>query len=390
METRKLYYEDCDLRQFTAGVISCQETRGGYAVELDATAFYPEGGGQPCDLGTLADAKVLDVQEKGGKIVHLCDSDLEVGSTVKGIIDWERRFDLMQQHTGEHILSGIIYETYGAHNVGFHLGAEVTTVDFDVMIPARDLEALERRVNQAVFEDLPVQCGYPTAAELEKLAYRSKKALEMPVRIVSVPGYDCCACCGVHTKTTGQVGMVKILSCVKFHQGVRMELLCGGRALSLFQKVWEQNRQVCQVFSAKPLETGAAAKRMNEALAAEKFRATGLQKKLLETVAAGYAGKGYGLHFADDLAPAQVRELADKIAGVCGGIGAVFCGSGFCLVNRNEDVNPLGQKLTRTFGGRGGGKDGVFQGSIHATREQVQAFFEDLYQLPISNYKKEV
>lgn len=341
-------------------------------------------------MGTLADAKVLDVQEKGGKIVHLCDRALEVGSTVKGIIDWERRFDLMQQHTGEHILSGIIYETYGAHNVGFHLGAEVTTVDFDVMIPAQDLEALERRVNQAVFEDLPVQCGYPTAAELEKLAYRSKKALEMPVRIVSVPGYDCCACCGVHTKTTGQVGMVKILSCVKFHRGVRMELLCGGRALALFQKVWEQNRQVCQAFSAKPLETGAAAKRMNEALAAEKFRATGLQKKLLETVAAGYAGKGYGLHFADDLAPAQVRELADKIAGVCGGTAAVFCGSGFCLVNRKEDVKPLGQKLTRTFGGRGGGKDGVFQGSIHATREQVQAFFEDLYQLPISNYKKEV
>lgn len=390
METWKLYYKDCDLRQFTAGVISCQETRGGYAVELDATAFYPEGGGQPCDLGTLADAKVLDVQEKGGKIVHLCDRALEVGSTVKGIIDWERRFDLMQQHTGEHILSGIIHETYGAHNVGFHLGAEVTTVDFDVMIPAQDLEALERRVNQAVFEDLPVQCGYPTAAELEKLAYRSKKALEMPVRIVSVPGYDCCACCGVHTKTTGQVGMVKILSCVKFHRGVRMELLCGGRALALFQKVWEQNRQVCQAFSAKPLETGAAAKRMNEAFAAEKFRATGLQKKLLETVAAGYAGKGYGLHFADDLAPAQVRELADKIAGVCGGTAAVFCGSGFCLVNRKEDVKPLGQKLTRTFDGRGGGKDGVFQGSIHATREQVQAFFEDLYELPVSNYKKEV
>lgn len=388
METRKFYYEDCDLRQFTAGVISCQETRGGYAVVLDATAFYPEGGGQPCDLGTLADAKVLDVQEKGGKIVHLCDRALEVGSTVKGIIDWERRFDLMQQHTGEHILSGVIHETYGAHNVGFHLGTEVTTVDFDVMIPSQDLEALERRVNQAVFEDLPVQCGYPTAAELEKLAYRSKKALEMPVRIVSVPGYDCCACCGVHTKTTGQVGMVKILSCVKFHQGVRMEILCGGRALALFQKVWEQNRQVCQAFSAKPLETGAAAKRMNEALAAEKFRATGLQKKLLETVAAGYAGKGYGLHFADDLAPAQVRELADKIAGVCGGTAAVFCGSGFCLVNRNEDVNPLGQKLTSTFDGRGGGKDGVFQGSIHATREQVQAFFEDLYQLPVSVYKK--
>ena len=374
METRKLYYEDCELKQFSAKVLSCEQTAGGWEVTLDATAFYPEGGGQPCDTGLLGNARVLDVQEKGERVVHLCDRALETGSAVAGVIDWQRRFDLMQQHTGEHILSGVVHEKYGAHNVGFHMGAEVITIDFDVMIPAEDLEELERRANQAVFENLPVNCEYPSPAELEKMSYRSKKALQYPVRIVSTTGYDCCACCGVHTKTTGQVGFIKILSCVKFHQGVRMEMVCGGRALSLFQKVWEQNKQVSAAFSAKPLQTGAAAQRMNEALAQEKFRATGLQKKLLEQTAQRYAGKGNTAHFAEDLEPAQVRELADKIAGCCGGVAAVFCGNSFCLVSHAGDVKELGQRLTQTFGGRGGGKDGVFQGRLSATQEQIQAF----------------
>lgn len=374
MKTRKLFYEDCNLKSFKATVISCQEAKGGYEVVLDATAFYPEGGGQPCDLGMLGDTKVLSVQEQGETIVHLCDRPMEVGSAVSGCVDWQRRFDLMQQHTGEHILSGVICKKYGANNVGFHIGAESVTIDFDVAIPAEELEELERRANRAIFADLPVNCEYPSEEALKNIPYRSKKALEYPVRIVEVPGYDCCACCGVHTKTTGQVGIIKILSVVKFHQGVRMEILCGGRALGLFQKVWEQNRQVSAAFSAKPLETGAAAQRMNEALAAEKFRATGLQKKLLELTAASYAGKGDTVHFAEDLAPAQVRELADRIAACCGGTAAVFCGSNFCLVSHQGDVKVLGQKLIQTFGGRGGGRDGVFQGSITASQAEIQSF----------------
>lgn len=374
MQTQKRYYEDSQLREFTATVLRCEAVKGGWEVTLDATVFYPEGGGQPCDLGTLNDANVLDVQQRGEEIIHMCDKALEAGSTVSGCIDWDRRFDLMQQHTGEHILSGIIHEKYGAHNVGFHMGSDTVTIDFDVMIPAQDLEELERRANQAIFENLPVSCEYPTETELKAIPYRSKKALTPPVRIVSVPGYDCCACCGVHTKTTGQVGLLKILSAVKFHQGVRMEILCGGRALKLFQKVWEQNRQVSSAFSAKPLQTGAAAVRMNEALAQEKFRATGLQKKLLALTAEKYVGKGDVVHFADDLQPAQVRELADKIAASCGGTAAVFCGTSFCLVSHRGDVKELGQKLTQAFGGRGGGRDGVFQGSLNASQKEIQSF----------------
>ncbi|MBQ8796891.1 MAG: alanyl-tRNA editing protein [Oscillospiraceae bacterium] len=371
MNTEKLYYKDAYLAEFTTNVISCEQTEKGYEVILDATAFYPEGGGQPCDHGTLGDAKVLDVQERGGEVIHLCDKPLS--GTVTGVIDWDRRFDLMQQHTGEHILSGVICKQYGANNVGFHIGAETVTIDFDVMIPPEDLEELEEKANTAIWGNAPVVCEYPTKEELENLPYRSKKALEGAVRIVSVPGYDCCACCGTHLKNSGQVGIIKILSAQKFHQGVRMEILCGKRAFAHYQKVWEQNKQVSAAFSAKPLETGAAAQRMNEALAQEKFRATGLQKKLLDMVAESYANRGDAVHFAEDLEPAQVRELADKIAHQCGGMAAVFCGSSFCLVSHKGDVKELGQKLCQEFNGRGGGKNGIFQGSLQAAQKDIEA-----------------
>ena len=373
METKKLYYEDPFMTEFTAAVISCEQTEKGYEVILDATAFYPEGGGQPCDLGTLGDARVTDVQERGEQVVHDCDKP--ASGTVTGKIDWQRRLDLMQQHTGEHILSGVICQKYGCNNVGFHIGAETVTIDFDAAIPQEDIGALETAANRAIWENVPVICHYPEETVLKHLPYRSKKALEGPVRIVSVPGYDCCACCGTHLKTAGQVGLIKILSVVKFHQGVRMEILCGQRALFHYQKVWEQNRLVSAAFSAKPLETGAAAQQMNEALAAEKFRATGLQKKLLDMVAESYVNHGTVVHFAEDLAPAQVRELADKIAQKCGGTAAVFCGNSFCLVNHHGDVKELGQKLTAAFNGRGGGRDGIFQGSLVASTKEILDFF---------------
>ena len=373
MATEKLFYKDSFLAEFTANVISCEEGEKGFAVVLDKTAFYPEGGGQSCDTGILGDAKVTDVQEIGEEVVHYCDKT--VCGAVTGKIDWQRRFDLMQQHTGEHILSGVICGKYGANNVGFHIGADTVTIDFDVMIPSEDIPELEETANKAVWENAPVVCQYPTAQELQNIPYRSKKALDGAVRIVTVPGFDCCACCGTHLKTASQVGIIKILSVVKFHRGVRMEILCGQRAFAHYQKLWEQNKMVSAAFSAKPLETGAAAARMNEALAAEKFRATGLQKKLMALTAESYANCGDAVHFAEDLEPAQVRELADSIAAVCGGTAAVFCGNSFCLVSKEGDVKQLGQKLTAAFSGRGGGRNGIFQGSLTATEEDIRNFF---------------
>ena len=380
METRKLYYEDCMRKSFTATVTGCDQTDKGWRITLDATAFYPEGGGQACDLGTLGAAAVLDVREENGTVYHLCDRPLEAGKTVTGKIDWDRRFDLMQQHTGEHILSGLIHQKYGYHNVGFHMGKETVEVDFDGPIPAEELALLELQANRAVWDDLAVHCWYPSPEELPTVGYRSKRELPWPVRIVDVPGFDKCACCGVHVARTGQVGIIKILSCVKFHQGIRLEMVCGKRALDYLSRIYEQNRQVSQAFSAKILETGAAARRMNEQLAAEKFRAAGLEKQAFRSVAAGYAGKGDILHFEDNLTSSSLRELADAIAETCGGVAAVFSAQddthySMCLIRRNGDVKELGTAAAKVLNGRGGGKPGSFQGSVNATRQQIEDFF---------------
>ena len=377
METRKLYYEDCHQKTFTAQVLSCEETEKGWAVTLDQTAFYPEGGGQACDLGTLADARVLDVREKGEAIVHLCDKP--VTGTVTGAIDWNRRFDQMQQHAGEHIVSGLIHGKYGYHNVGFHVGADVVTIDFDGPIPAEDLAQIEIKANEAVWQNLDIRCWYPARDELPHISYRTKKELPWPVRIVEVPGIDRCACCGVHVKKTGEIGLVKLFSCVKFHQGVRIEMACGGRALEILSRVYEQNRQVSQAFSAKIMETGAAARKVNDALAAEKFRATALEKQVFASVAEGYRDKGNVLHFAEELAPGAVRELADAIASVCGGTAAVFSGGSVCLVKKGGDVKELGSQMAKALDGRGGGKPGFFQGSVKAERGQIEAFFGEIW-----------
>ena len=378
--TRKLYYENSHLYHFTATVVTCVEHPKGYAVTLDATAFYPEGGGQACDLGTLGEARVLDVQEQGEMVVHLCDRPLNVGDRVEGIIDEVRRFDLMQQHTGEHIVSGIVCARYGYHNVGFHVGADVITIDFDGIIPADDLPQIEAAANRAVWQNLPVRCWVPSPEELPDVRYRTKRALPWPVRIVEIPDVDSCACCGVHVQHTGEIGLIKLFSCVKFHQGVRIEMACGSRALEILNTAYEQNRQVSQAFSAKWMTTGEAARKMNERLSAAEFRCTALERQIFDTVAAGYSGKGNVLHIQEGLTPLAVRELSDRIAGVCGGTAAVLSGVdgnyNVCLVNHNGDVKALGTAMNQALNGRGGGKPGIFQGSVKATSVEIEAFFE--------------
>ena len=382
METRKLYYEDCHLAAFSAGVVSCEQSEKGWQVVLEATAFYPEGGGQACDLGTLGGVRVLDVREKGETVVHLCDGPLPVGENVKGAIDYERRFDLMQQHSGEHIVSGIVHEWFGYHNVGFHMGADLVTIDFDGPIPAADLARIELEANRAVWANRALHIWYPSEEELPTVGYRSKRALPWPVRVVEVPGYDKCACCGTHVAMTGEIGIIKLFSCVKFHEGVRIEMACGGRALRYLTAAYEQNRQVSQAFSAKILETGEAARRMNEQLAAEKFRAAGLQKQVFASVAEGCRDTGNILRFENDLAPAQVRELCDAIGQVCGGMAAVFSGSdeagySYCLMERGGDLRSFNKAMTAALNGRGGGKPEYQQGSVKADRTVIEAFFRE-------------
>lgn len=380
METKKLYYVNSHLSQFFGRVLCCQPCDRGFEVILDQTAFYPEGGGQAADTGTLGTVRVLDVRERGGAIVHLCDGPVTVGQTLEGTIDYNLRFDRMQQHSGEHIVSGLINRRWGFHNTGFHMGTESTTIDFDGVIPAEALPELERLANEAVWQDLEVRCSVPAPEVLPTIPYRSKRALPWPVRIVEIPGYDICACCGTHVARTGEIGIIKLLSLIPFRGGVRMEMACGSRALGILNRAYDQNRQVSQAFSAQWQETGEAARKMNELLSQYKFRITALERQIFSATAAGYAGAGDVVHFEDGLDNVAVRELADAIAQVCGGTAAVFSGSddagyAFCLVSRTDDLRSLGKDLTRSLNGRGGGKPDCQQGRLQSPREAIAAFF---------------
>lgn len=376
---RKLFYEDSHLQEFTARVTGCTQCDGSWQVTLDATAFYPEGGGQSCDLGTLGGVNVLDVRESGQEILHLCDGPLDVGTEVTGRIDWVRRFDLMQQHTGEHILSGLIHEKFGYHNTGFHVGADCMEVDFDGPIGPEDLAELELRANEAVWADIPLKCWTPDPEELQTVFYRTKRALPWPVRIVQVPGYDSCACCGVHVKRTGEVGLIKILSCTRLRGGVRLQMVCGARAYRHTVTIFEENRLVSQAFSVPMEATGAGARKMNDALTAEKARSAHLLSRIFDSIAAEYAGRENAVHFEEGLEPGQVRVLADKIAGVISGWCAVFSGEdgnyAYCLAAREGDLRPMGKEMTAALQGRGGGKPNFQQGSLRTTQQQIQAFF---------------
>ena len=380
METRKLYYEDSHLKTFTATVLSCGEGKKGFEIILDATAFYPEGGGQDGDTGILGGVRVLDTKEREASVVHICEAPLEVGAVVEGTIDWEARFVRMQQHSGEHIVSGILNRRYGCHNVGFHMSSDIITIDFDCVIPKEDLPSIEAEANAAVWADLPVTCWYPSEEELPNVPYRTKRALPWPVRIVEIPGVDSCACCGTHVQRTGEIGLIRLFSAVKFRNGTRMEMACGKIALEILNRAYEQNRLVSQAFSAKPEETGIAAQRMNETLESYKYRIAGLEKRIFASVAESYAGKEKAVHFEEGLDNTAVRELADVLADKVAGFAAVFSGSdesgyAFCLVTRSGDLRAFCREMTTALNGRGGGKPNFQQGRVNGTRAEIEAYF---------------
>ena len=381
METRKLYYEDSHMQRFTATVLSCTDIGKGFEVILDATAFYPEGGGQAADTGTLGGVRVIDTRERGEAVVHLCDGPLEAGTQVEGVIDYDLRFPRMQQHSGEHIVSGILFRRYGWQNKGFHMGTDTITVDVEGVVPPEDLASIEAEANAAVWANLPVKTWYPSPEELPTIPYRSKKALTGPVRIVEFPGWDICACCGTHAKATGEIGLIKLYSSIGFRGGSRIEMACGEQALWLLNTAFEQNRQVSQAFSAQIQETGAAARRMNDTLAQLKYRMVGLERRIFASIADSCAGRGDVVHFEAHLDSTAVRELADAIAETCGGAACVFSGSdesgyGFCLVTRSGDLRSLGKDMTKALNGRGGGKPNCQQGRVQASRAEIEAFFD--------------
>ena len=382
METEKLYYADPFLKTFTATVLDCQPGKNGFIVTLDRTAFYPEGGGQPADQGTLDGAAVTDVHEKNGVVLHNVDSAVEIGKTVTGVIDWARRFDHMQQHSGEHICSGLICGRCHCDNVGFHMGTDMVTIDFNADIPWEELLEIEAQANQYIYEDHPIDIQSHRGAELDAIDYRSKKPLEGDVRIVAFPGADCCACCGTHVLRSGQVGLVKFLSVQKFREGVRIELLCGKRALDYLSRTWEQAKTIGQRLSVKPVDAAAAVERLEHELSAAKLRCAQLEESVFAAIAQEQAGKGDVLLFQPPMKPDSVQKLADAAAKTCGGLAAVFAGEGihyaYALGRADgQDISAQVKAMNAALHGRGGGRNGFAQGSVEAERSAIEAFFKE-------------
>ena len=260
--TIRLYDKDVDMLDFSAVVKTCAQRENGYVVTLDQTAFFPEGGGQGADHGTLGGAQVLDAHDVHGEVEHLVSAPLAIGSEVRGHVDAARRLDMMQQHSGEHMFSGLVHGLFGYDNVGFHIGTEAVTMDFNGTLTEEDVRRVELLANQAVWRDQPVEAFVPGREALANIEYRSKKEIDGDVRIVRIEGVDTCACCGTHVHTTGAVGQIKVVGVQKYKSGVRVSILCGRRALAYENAMLDQAKAAGHALSVPTEELSGAVERM--------------------------------------------------------------------------------------------------------------------------------
>lgn len=377
--TQKLYYENQYIKEFTAQVLSCSEGKRGYEVILDKTAFFPEGGGQPGDTGFIGNAEVIDTVESGDEVVHICRE--AVSGEVECRLDFEKRFANMQQHTGEHIFSGIQHSVCGFDNVGFHMGEHSITVDFNGIVTAEQLDEIERLSNEAVYKNLPVKAIYPSDDELEKYDYRSKKEIKGQVRLTSIEGVDLCACCGTHVAFTGEVGIIKAVSMMNYKQGVRITLQIGRKALADYCEKNKSVHEISNLLKAKTDEITAAVERVQAQIYEERSKYSALKKELFAIKAAQYGGSECCV-FDDSGNADEARVFSDMLAENAG-VAAVFSGNDesgyrYAITSRNADVRDIGKKLNAAFGARGGGKPEMIQGSVAASRNELENFWREL------------
>ncbi|MBQ7536191.1 MAG: alanyl-tRNA editing protein [Stomatobaculum sp.] len=386
MKTEELYYQDARRTEFDASVLSCvsEEKKGTYLAVLDRTAFFPEQGGQKSDLGVLGGAKVLDVRIRNDVITHVLDRPLEEGSRVIGTVDWDRRFDFMQQHTGEHMFSGRVHARFGYDNVGFRLSEGLTQLDFSGPIPPEALKEIEEEVNEAIWKDIPVTAGYPEAEVLKHLEYRSKLDLTEGVRIVEIPGIDRCACCAPHVESTGQVGILKIVSAMNYKGGVRIYIVCGKRALKDYGKLKESVQGISVLLSAKQEEVFDAVSALKHKEQENASRLVRLEEELLHMQALSLPSPeetGNVLLFSEcpdqNVLRREVNFLAERYEGIAG----IFTGTDsegyrFVIGSRNTDLKAILPGLRARGFKCGGGKEQI-QGSVSMTEEQIRSLFTE-------------
>ncbi len=395
--TEKLYYQDVYQKEFDAQVIACKEGEKGYEVFLDRSAFFPEGGGQSGDRGRLEvlgdmpddgsgrcrkeSIEVFDTQEADGNIYVVTKAPVAEGTKVLGVLDWQFRFDRMQNHSGEHIVSGIIHRRYGYQNVGFHMSPDRMTIDLSGEIPDEALHEIEREANQVVWSNAPVRTDVYTEEDAEHVEFRSKKDLHGTIRVVTIPGADVCACCGTHVKRTGEIGPVRLISHERFRGGTRIEMMCGRWAYEYMSGIFEQNHQVSGLVSSKPLETAKAVSKVLENENTLKFRLLQMRYAEIDRTAEKLNGAGNLLLFAEGYDPVLVQKLAARVMETCG--GAVFAMSGtdgegyhFAAGEKDGDLKALVREMNGALSGKGGGRPYFQQGSLRADRKQIGEFLQ--------------
>ncbi len=379
--TEKLYYNDSYIKEFCARVVSCICENGRFAVVLDRTAFFPEGGGQYADTGKIGDAKVSDVQmSKDGIITHYADKELSVGEEYKCVLDFDKRLRKMQNHTGEHIVSGLVHSMFGYDNVGFHLGTEDVTMDFSGVLTREDLLKVEYLANCACAENIEVVVKYPSSDELSNLEYRSKLDLSEDVRIVDIPGYDSCACCAPHVERTGAVGMIKLLDFIKYKGGVRVHMKCGFDALDDFNDKYSNIAKIAERLSVKQTEANDAVLRLEHELAQKKRECAQIMARFIsEKIGAMPYVHGNLVVFEDNL-EADAQRIAANIGRTrCDGVFGIFTGndqSGYRYILSSENVKLKAYiKECVKLPGGGGGSDEMMQGMYKCTRADIEKAF---------------
>ena len=380
--TEKLFYEDSHMITFSAVVEACEKVGDYYEAVLDRTAFFPEGGGQYADTGYIDGVKVLDAHERNGVIYHKTEKELSVGKRVEGTIDWEERFSKMQQHSGEHIVSGLVNAFYGYDNVGFHMGKDAVTMDFSGVLSKEQLKDIEWKANEAVVKNLDIQVLYPSKEELSEISYRSKIEIEGQVRIVVIPGYDTCACCAPHVKKTGEIGLIKLIGVQNYKGGVRVSMLCGFRAIADYEAKSESTKRISVMLSAKEEEIADEVARLKEELTSQKNKLAEMQQKLLQyKVNELPENEAFVVLFEPDLSGDSPRELVNLLLARGASVGAVFVETGvnqyrYVIGSKSLDVRTFAKMFNEKFAGRGGGKPEMVQGSVSGDADVIKEAVE--------------
>ena len=375
LPTIKLYENDSYIKEFSATVISCDKTDGGFLVVLDKTAFFPEGGGQDADKGVINDIDVLDVQIKDDIIYHKLEKTLEIGSVVECKIDWDTRFSRMQNHTGEHIVSGVIHRTFGYNNVGFHMNDTLVTFDVDGPLTDDDIKLVEKKANEAIYANNSIKAIYPTPEELPNYDYRSKLDITEGVRLIEIENTDLCACCAPHVARTGEVGIIKITSYIPYKKGTRIEMICGALALNDYINLHNANKQIMNMLSVKRFETPVAVERIQTELSNARAESKKLSSELAMLKMEKHIKDNKVCVFIDGATYDELRNCSNALIEeheYC----YLFSNTDennyiYVVSSKEQNVRELVGELNKTFNGKGGGRDTYAQGKIVATKEEI-------------------